>query len=127
MTDFSGAFGQAQAEVGEPLGGGGLGWGDHAQAQSGRDLGAAHRHDHVHAFDPGHLVDQLPCADAEPFQLHPRCERAPQRQREEADRLEVVSPIKVGLFRPIRMPRTSADAVGASPAPELMRQPRSRI
>ena len=57
IADFTGALGQAQPEVSEQLGGGGLGGRDDAQAQLGRDLGAAHRDDYVHAFDPGDLLD----------------------------------------------------------------------
>ena len=48
---------EAAPEVSEQLGGGGLGGRDDAQAQLGRDLGAAHRDNYVHAFDPGDLLD----------------------------------------------------------------------
>jgi len=52
-------LGQAEAEVSEQLGGGGLRRRHHAQSQFGAQPGALDRNDHVHALDGGDFLDQL--------------------------------------------------------------------
>lgn len=59
IADGAGAAGQAQAEMGEQLGGGRLGRRHHAQAQRGAAGSATHRHDHIDAFDGCDGFDQL--------------------------------------------------------------------
>jgi hypothetical protein len=93
IADEARAGGQAQTEVGEQLGGGRFRGCYHAQAQFGAHSGTFDRDNHVHAFDAGHLLEQLACACAQATGLHPLFEAAPEGKGKEADQDVRLHPI----------------------------------
>ena len=84
LHDFA-ALRQRELELGEELGDVWLGLGDNPQTQFSSVIAPGNRKDHVHGFDGGNVADQLAGAAAEMFLGHPHFQRAPKRQRQEAD------------------------------------------